>query len=71
MDEMQKRKLLDYIKEEWPEPMENHFTYDLVKNVIDFADSNWPEDIWMAVYHIVNIVPELTAEELTAILEEE
>ena len=69
MDEMQKQKLLDYLRDEFPEPMSSHFTYDLVENVITYADDNLPRD--MVLYHIAEMIPEVTAKELEHLLEEE
>ena len=57
MDQILKQKIIDYIREQFPEPMSNHFTYELVENVITFADENMNPD--MTILHISNMIPEL------------
>lgn len=69
MDQILKQKIIDYIREQFPEPMSNHFTYELVENVIAFADENMNPD--MVILHISNMIPELKIEELARLFEEE
>ena len=60
--------LIQYIKEEFPEPMENHFTYSIVENVIRNAVENNMGNF--ALYEITAIIPEVTAEELLCVIED-
>ncbi len=68
MSEIEIQKLLDYIQSEFPEPMSNHFTYDLVENTIRYAVDNLPSD--MVLYHIAEMIPEISADELADVIEE-
>lgn len=68
MSEIEIRKLLDYIESEF-ESMEDVWVYKLVENTIRYAVDNMPSD--MVLYHISEIIPELTADELVAVVDEE
>ena len=69
MTEIDIEKLLHYIHEEFPQPMSNHFTYDLVGNIICYAVDNLPSD--MVLYFIAEMIPEVEVDELVAVLDEE
>ena len=68
MSEIEIRKLLDYIESEF-ESMEDVWVYKLVENTIRYAVDNMPPD--MVLYHISEMIPELTADELVAVVEEQ
>ena len=52
--------LLEYIRENFPNPLENHFTYDLVKNVLNLANSfSYP------TLFLEKMIPEITEEEIS------
>ena len=69
MDEIQISRLMNYLREEFPEPMQYHFTYDLVENVIRHADMNMSRD--MVIYHISEMIPEVTMDEIVKVLDAE
>ncbi len=61
-------QLIQYIADEFPEPMENHFTYDMVSNIIKYAAKNFARND--ALYHIAEIIPEVSTDELAPVLED-
>lgn len=58
-----KNEFLDYLREEFPEPMQNHFTYDMVDSIIDWIETHC-DGLDEAHEMIVNIIPEVTMEEV-------
>lgn len=58
-----KKELLNYIKEEFSESMRFHFTYDMVENIIDWIETHC-NGLDEAHEMIVNIIPEVTMEEI-------
>lgn len=65
-----KQQILDYIHEEFPEPMSSHFTYGIIENIIDEVFNNTtrnsnPMDI---AYKIVDMaIPEENEKDFEAI----
>lgn len=56
-------EFMKYIKTEFPEPMNNYFTFDLLKNTIEYLMDEFDDNIQLA--HIISeIVPEVTEEEI-------
>ncbi len=58
-----KKELLDYLRQEFSEPMRNHFTYDMVENIIDWIEIHC-DGLDEAHEMIVNIIPEVMMEEI-------
>lgn len=58
-----KSQLLDYLREEFPESMRNHFTYDMVENLVDWVETHC-DGLYEAHEMIVNVIPEVTMEEI-------
>ena len=58
-----KEELLHYLHEEFSEPMRNHFTYNLIDNLIDYTE-NHCDGLEDAHEILVNIIPEVTMEEI-------
>ena len=58
-----KKELLHYLHEEFPEPMKYHFTYDLIDNLIDYI-KNHCYGLEDAHEILLNIIPEVTMEEI-------
>lgn len=53
---------MEYIHEEFPEPLKNHFTYDLVENIINYVIDQVDEtDEFISI--IIKIIPEVTENE--------
>ena len=50
-----KEEFLHYLHEEFPEPMRNHFTYDLIDNLIDYIE-NHCDGLEYAHEILVNII---------------
>lgn len=68
---MNKDKLevfMDYLKEQFPGCIEDHFTYDLIKNLIDYVYREHGHTKNSARAIIASILPEVTYEELEAYL---
>lgn len=60
---IEKKELLHYLWSEFPEPMKTHFTYDLVENIIDYAEEHC-DGLEEAHEFLVNMIPEVTMEEI-------
>lgn len=58
-----KEKCLQWIKEEFPGCLDNHFNYDLMENLIDWAMENKNVSKNQMINFLVDIVPEITMEE--------
>lgn len=54
---------MEYMRTEFPEPMKNHFTYDLLENTINYLMEEF-EDNRSLAHAISEIVPEVTEEEV-------
>lgn len=54
---------MEYLKEEFPECLEKHFTYDLVINLVKWAYDHHGHSKGSARYIICSIIPELEHEE--------
>ena len=61
---MNKDCLMSYIKEEFPGTIDNHWNWDLLENILDFAlleyDGKSTEEL---IKFLMCIIPEVTAEE--------
>ena len=54
---------MEYMRTEFPEPMQYHFTYDLLKNLIGVLVEQFESSVQIAnILH--RIVPEITVEEV-------
>lgn len=54
---------MEYMKTNFPEPMKNHFTYDLLQNTVEHLMEQFDDNTQLA--HIISeIVPEVTEEEI-------
>lgn len=56
-------EFMEYMRNEFPEPMRNHFTYNLLKNTIEYLMEQFDNSTHLA-YTISEIVPEVTEEEV-------
>lgn len=56
-------KFMEYMRTEFPEPMKNHFTYDLLENTINYLMEQFDDNTYLA-NTISEIVPEITKEEV-------
>ncbi len=68
---MNKDKLevfMNYLQEQFPGCIEDHFTYDLIKNLIDYVYREHGHTKNSAGAIIASILPEVTYEELEAYL---
>lgn len=65
-----KKAFMEWIKEEVPAPMGNHFTYDLVSNVVDYVMSKTKflgfHDF---LRNLANLLPDTDYEELERFIE--
>lgn len=59
---------MNYLKEQFPGCIEDHFTYDLIKNLIDYVYREHGHTKNSARAIIASILPEVTHEELEAYL---
>lgn len=61
---MNKDGLMSYIKEEFPETIDNHWNWDLLENILNFAlleyDGKPTEEL---IKFLMCIIPEVTYEE--------
>lgn len=61
---MNKEGLMSYIKEEFPGTIDNHWNWDLLENILDFAlleyDGKSTEEL---IKFLMRIIPEVTGEE--------
>jgi hypothetical protein len=58
---MNKEGLMLYIKKEFPGVIDNHWNWDLLENIIDYAVSMYNEKA--LIKFLINIIPEVTYEE--------
>ena len=56
-------EFMEYMRTEFPKPMENHFTYDLLENTINYLMEQFEDNKYLA-HTISEIVPEVTEEEV-------
>lgn len=56
-------EFMEFMREEFPEPMKNHFTYDLLQNTIEYLMNSFDNNKELA-QSICEIVPEITEEEV-------
>lgn len=59
---------MNYLKEQLPGCIDNHFTYDLIVNIIDYAYRERGHSKGSARALIACVLPEVTYEELEAYL---
>ena len=59
-------EFMEWMEDEFPSPMINSFTRELIENVIRYAYKEHGHSSWCAVYMIKDILPEVTCEELEA-----
>lgn len=56
-------EFMEYMRNEFPEPMRNHFTYDLLQNTVEYLMEQFDDNTYLA-YTISEVVPEVTEEEV-------
>lgn len=61
-------KFVNYLKEQFPGCIEDHWTYDLVKNLIDYAYRTHGHSKGSAKGIIYSILPEVDFEEIDRFL---
>ena len=54
---------MEFMRNEFPEPMKNHFTYDLLQNTIEYLMDQFDDNTELASM-ISEIVPEVTEKEV-------
>lgn len=59
---------LSYVHDNFPEPMSNSFTRDLVENVVRYAYKEKGQTSWAAKMMIVDLLPEINYEEVEDLL---
>jgi hypothetical protein len=62
-----KEKLLHYLKSQFS-PMDNHFTYDMVENLIDYGMRYHNVSQHQLAYFLSDIIPETEFDELDKII---
>lgn len=55
-------EFMNWVREEFPDPLRNHFTYDMLENIVGWI-ANRCETAEEFLISITNIVPEVTSEE--------
>lgn len=61
---MNKEGLMNYIKEEFPETIDNHWNWDLLENIIDYGMENKDYSVGQLVNFLEEMIPEITLEEI-------
>lgn len=56
-------EFIEYIRTEFPKPMKNHFTYNLLENIVNYLMEEFDDNTCLA-YTISKIIPEITEEEV-------
>ena len=56
-------EFMEYMRTEFSEPMKNHFTYDLLENIVSYLMEQYEDNKCLA-HAICEIVPEATEEEV-------
>ena len=59
-------KFMEWAHENFPKPLSNHFTYDLLENVVTYANENFSRS--EIVDKLLWIVPEVTKDEWESFL---
>lgn len=59
---------MEYLKEQFPRCIEDHWTYDLIKNLVDYAYRNHGHSKGAARAIVYSILPEVTPEEMEKFL---
>lgn len=53
---------MDWVRDEFPDPLKNHFTYDMLENIIQYVlDTTETQSEFLEA--MIKIVPEITEEE--------
>lgn len=61
---MNKEGLMNYIKEEFPGTIDNHWNWNLLENIIDYGIKNKNYSEVQLVNFLDGIIPEVTLEEI-------
>ena len=56
-------RFMEFMRNEFPEPMKYHFTFDLLENMINYLMEQFDDNTQLA-HTISEIVPEVTEEEV-------
>lgn len=59
---MNLQAFMKYMKEQFPEPLNNHFCYSLLENIVQDVCTQYGEEIAPNVLY--NIIPEIEKQEL-------
>ena len=54
---------MEYMRTEFPKPMKNHFTYDLLRNTVEYLMEQFDDNTHLAST-LNEIIPEITEEEI-------
>ena len=54
---------MEYMKEQFPEPLNHHFTYDLLQNIVFDVCTQYGEEIAPDI--LFNIIPHVEKHEIT------
>lgn len=55
---------MEWMEDEFPEPMSNSFARELVENIVRFAYKERGHSSWWAIDMIADLIPEVEYEEL-------
>ena len=59
-------EFMEWMEDEFPEPMRSSFTRELVENIVRFAYKERGHSSWWAIDMITDLIPEVEYEELEA-----
>lgn len=61
---MNKEEFYNYIKEDFPGTIDNHWNWDLMENIIDYGIENKNYSVGQLANFLKGIIPEVTLEEI-------
>ncbi len=61
---LDKEKLMHYIKQEFPQTINNHWNWDLLENIIDWGIKYENRSQKQLLKFLTNIIPEITEKEI-------
>lgn len=61
---MDKEGLMNYIKEEFPGTIDNHWNWNLLENILDYGVENKYYSVGQLANFLEEIIPEMTLEEI-------
>lgn len=66
-----KQEFMTYLKDQFPDPFSTHFTWDMVENLIDYAEENENHSKDQLCYFLSDILPEVEFGEVAAFMPDE